>query len=125
MKANESVLILIDLVHRTTNAIAAGQPDPGDGRLGRWVLDPTAQRHVLTRASSDAEEPPGATPPRWLLDPGGFFRDRLSSSTTYLGSLWSTRHATILLVLILAVASGLLLRGLRARAWQRARASAR
>src|SRR4051794_32930254 len=97
MKANESLLILIDL----------------------------AQRHVLTWASSDAEEPPDGTLPRWLLDPGGFFRDRLSSSTTYLGSLWSTRRATILLALVLAVAVALVLRGLRARAWQRARASTR
>lgn len=78
-------------------------------------------RQILT----EAEEPPGGALPRWLLDPGGFFRDLLSSSTTYLDSFWSTSRAWILIAFVLAVAIGLLLRRLRARAWQRARASAR
>jgi hypothetical protein len=65
--------------------------------------------------------PSGGVVRRWLTDPAGVERRLLTGMDAAVSGWWATWHLVVLAAVVAAVAARVVLAGLRARAWRRAR----
>jgi hypothetical protein len=84
-------------------------------------LAAVAAGHGPTPNPSPSVSPTGGVVRRWLTDPAGVERRLLTGLEAAVSDWWATWHPVALAAVVAAVAARVVLSGLRARSWRRAR----